>query len=108
MLDTIKKYWEYVVAGVVGLFGLLFYLFQKKDGQVEALTAQVDLANTKKKADVLEAQINTLKADEKTSADQNAQLDKTLQQVQDKRTEISATQKAVTDPKAIADYWSKN
>lgn len=107
MMETLKKYWAYIAAGIAGLFGIIMYMLSSKSKEVNALNAQVALATTEKHADVLEAQINALKADETNTAQHNAALDKTLQAVQDKRAEIVANQKAITDPKAIADYWNK-
>ena len=107
-MEWLKKHWAAISAGVAGLIGVLLYMFSSKSKEVASLNAKIDLAKTEKDADVIEAQVNALRADQNNAAKHNEELDKSLQKVQDKRVEVAAQAKQLTDPKAIADYWAKN
>lgn len=106
-MESLKKYWAIIATGVVGLFGLVLYMLSSKRGEVASLNAKIDLAKTEKDADVLEAHIQDLKADQNNLAKHNEELDKSLQKVQDKRVEVAANAKQLKDPQAVADYWNK-
>ena len=105
-MEAIKKHWAAIAAGVVGFIGLLLYMLSGKKKEVASLNAQIDLVKTDKQADVLEGQIQQIKADQATKAAHAAELDKSLQVLQDKRTQNAEDAKKLTDPKAIADYWN--
>lgn len=105
-MEALKKYWGLLATGLVGFVGLLLYMLSGKKKEVAALNAQIDLVKTEKQADVIEGQIQTLKADQATKAAHAAELDKSLQVLQDKRAQNAEDAKKLTDPKAIADYWN--
>lgn len=105
-METFKKYWTAIAAGVIGFVGLLLWMLSGKKKEVAALNAQIDLVKTEKQADILENQIQQIKADQSIKAIHTAELDKSLQVLQDKRVQVVEDAKKLTDPKAIADYWS--
>lgn len=105
-METLKKYWGYLATGLAGILGIVFYVLNRRGKEIDSLHAQIALADTEKKADILESQITELKADKNNLDKHNQELDKALAAVQNKRTEIAATQKELKDPKAIADYWN--
>jgi septal ring factor EnvC (AmiA/AmiB activator) len=106
-METLKKYWAAIAGAVIGFIGLLMWLLSNKKDEINSLNAQVSLAKTDKEADVLEAQIKEMKDNKDNLQKHNDELDKSLQAVQQKRNEIIADQKDVTDPKEIAAYWNK-
>jgi predicted nucleic acid-binding Zn-ribbon protein len=105
-METLKKYWAMIGAGVAGFVGILLFLLSRKGAEVNALQAKVALAKTEKEADVLEAQIQALKTNKDNLAKHNAELDKTLEAVENKRVEIREEAKNLKDPKEIASYWN--
>lgn len=105
-MESIKKYWTAGVALVVGFIGLILYMLSGKKKEVAALNAQIDLVKTEKQADVMETQIQNLKADVNIKTQHIAELDKSLEVLQNKRTQNAEDAKKLTDPKAIADYWN--
>lgn len=105
-METLKKYWATVGGLFAGFVGLLLFLLSRKGAEVNALQAKVALAKTEKEADVLEAEIQALKSNKNNIARHNAELDKTLEAVENKRVEIREEAKNLKDPKAIADYWN--
>lgn len=105
-METLKKYWATVATFVAGFVGLLLFFLSRKGAEVNALQAKVALAKTEKEADVLEAEIKALKTNKDNLAKHNAELDKALETVENKRVEIREEAKNLKDPKAIADYWN--
>lgn len=107
-MDKLKQIWGYVVAGVGALVGILLFFLSRKSKEVDALNAKIALAKTEKQADVLETEINILKFDKTNLAKHNAELDKSLQTVENRRAEIKEEAKNLKDPKEIAKYWEDN
>ena len=107
-MDKIKQIWGFVVAGVVGIIGLMLFIFTRKNPEVEELKTKAALANTQKEADLVEVQVKILKTDQNNLAKHNEQLDKVLETVENRRVEIKEEQKNLKDPKQVAQYWDKN
>lgn len=105
-MEALKKYWAVLIGGVGAVIGFLLFFLQKKNKEVEALNAKVDMAKTEKEADVLEAQVKDLRSDKDNLAKHNEELDKTIQKVQEKREQVATDAKNLKDPKAIANYWN--
>jgi septal ring factor EnvC (AmiA/AmiB activator) len=106
-MEKLKQYAGYLVLAVTAIIAILAYLLSGKGKKVAALQAKVDLADTQKKADLIESEINQAKAQKDNLVKENAALEKTSASLEAKRVEIKDTQAALTDPKAVADYWNK-
>lgn len=107
-MNKLKQWGGYVVAGVVGLVGILLYFLSLKNKQVNALKAKVALSTTEKETDVLEAEIRAHRENNAKLAKERKELDKALKELDNKRAEIKDKAKSLTDPKEVAEYWEKN
>jgi septal ring factor EnvC (AmiA/AmiB activator) len=106
-MEKLKQYAGYLVLAVTAIIATLAYLLSGKDKKVVALQTKVDLADTQKKADLVESEINQAKAQKDNLAKENVALEKASSALEAKRVEIATTQAELTDPKAVADYWNK-
>jgi len=105
--ETLSSVWGWIAAGVVAAVGIMLYIIQAKQRKIDALNAQAELADTQKKADLVEVEI-------KKHLDQNATLDKeikelnkSLESLDQKRKEIAASEKNKTSDE-VEDFWKKN
>jgi hypothetical protein len=104
MIALLKKYWEYVAVAVMGVVGVLFALFESKSGQVDALQAQVNLADTNKKADVIEAKVNEQLADANAKQGQINTDQATVAALEAKRQELPKQDLSSTQ---IEEFWNQ-
>lgn len=107
-MEKLKEIWGYVVAGVVGLIGVLVYIVTRRGDEINKLKSKVALTETQKQADALEVEIKQAQENKANLKKENQELDKTLQQLDSKREEIKKDVAELKDPKAIADYWNKS
>ena len=105
-METIKKWFGIVSAALVAIFGVVVYILYNKKN-IKGLEAQVDQANTQKKADVLESEIKELQDKKDISNKEAEELDKILKAVDSKRQDVKEEAAKVTSPKQIEDYWNK-
>lgn len=104
-MNKLKNVWGWIVAFVSGLIGLLFFLLSKKNSEINTLKQKVSNIKTEQEADIIEADIKTIK-DQKNRVDKEKQeIDVLIDSVDKKREEIRANIKKMTD-KQIVDYWN--
>lgn len=108
MLSKLKQYYTVVLAFLGSLLGLALYFLSKKNKEIAAINAKIDLAKTEKQTDLLEAEIKGYKEEYKNLAKTDQELDKALDKIQEKREQIKEDVKNLKDPKAIAEYWEHN
>lgn len=107
-MTKIKEFFTYILAGLGAIFGIVLYMLSRKSKEVTALNAKIDLAKTEKQADIVEVEINTLKAQKEITKVQNQKLDESLQKLEEKRKQIPEDAKKLTNPKDISAYWNDN
>lgn len=106
-MNRVKQWWGWIVTGVVGAISLFLYLYSKKNELVEALTMQLTLAKTQKEVDLIEAQVNKLKATEARTAQEIKDLELLEIAIESKRYDINKAVENLKDPREIAEYWEK-
>lgn len=106
-MSKIKEIWTYVV-GAVGLIiaGLVYYL-SLKNREVNALKAQVDLADTSNKVTALETEIKIKRENVSGNSKEITELDKTLDKIKQKKDQI-AMQNGAKNKQQIEDFWKEN
>ena len=110
MLSKIKEFFKslwgiiVLVGGVT--VGILLYLLQRKQREVNTLKAKIDLAKTQKEADLIEVEIKK-KLDNVNLLDKEVkELNKALDDLETKRKDIASSEKNKT-PDEIEDFWNK-
>lgn len=104
MVTLLKKYWEIVAVAVMAVIGVLLALFESKSGQVDALQAQVNLADTNKKADVIEAKVQEQLANANATQKQINTDQTTVAALEAKRAELPQQDLSSTQ---IETYWNQ-
>ncbi len=107
-MNAVKQFWAAVVAVVVGLVGLFLYFFSRRGDEINALKTKIALATTEKETDLLEVEIRQARDNQSNLAKQNKELDKTLQELDNKRVELKEEASKLKDPNDIAKYWENN
>lgn len=105
-MSKLKELWAYVVAAIgVTIAGLVYYL-TLKNKQINALKAEVDLADTKNKVTALESDIKNKRENIAKNAKEIAELDNTLESLGKKKKAIAVKEGAKTTTE-IEEFWSK-
>jgi len=107
-MGKLKEFFGYVLALIVGLFGICVYVLSRRGEAIEELKTTVALAKTNKEADVLEAQVKDLRTNKNNLAKENEELDKVLKELDTRRVEMKEEATKLTNPQDIADYWANN
>lgn len=96
----------YIAAGVMAVIGILIYLLKNKGKEINALKAQIDLADTQKKADLIDVQINQKLEQKDLLKKEQQELEKTAAQLAEKRKQLASEEANKTEEEA-EDYWNK-
>lgn len=111
MTDKIKAFfsnaWLVITLVLGAAVGILLYYINGKHKEINALKSQIDLADTQKKADLIEADINAKLANQDLLQKHVDELNKSLVLLQDQRKQIPAQEQDKT-PDQVEDYWKKN
>lgn len=105
-MQKIKDIWLYLVGIVGAIIGVLWYFLSLKNREVSALRAKLDLADTEKKSDLIEAEIKEIRNDKKRGKKELKEIDKVLKELDDKRKQIKEEVRGMSDEEII-DYWNK-
>jgi uncharacterized membrane-anchored protein YhcB (DUF1043 family) len=105
-MNKIKEIWGYIVVGIGALIGVLLYIIQAKQKKINALNAKAELADTQKKADLVEVEIKEHLANNATLDKEVAELNKSLDKLAEKRKEIASKEKNKTSDE-VEDFWNK-
>lgn len=110
MMEKIKAFfqslWGVIVLIGTAAIGILLYMLQRKQREVNSLKAKIELAKTQKEADLIEVEIKK-KLDNVNILDkEQKELTKTLAELEAKRKQIASTEKNKTDQE-IDDFWNK-
>jgi Na+-translocating ferredoxin:NAD+ oxidoreductase RnfG subunit len=97
---------SYIILGVVAVIGFLLYSLSNKKNEVNALKAKIDLADTQKKADLLEVEIKQRLENKQLLQKEVDELNKNLVLLAEKRAQI-AKQEAGKTPEEVEDFWNK-
>lgn len=109
-MEKIKAFfqslWGIIVLVGTAAIGILLYMLQRKQREVNSLKAKIDLAKTQKEADLIEVEIKK-KLDNVNILDkEQKELTKTLADLEAKRKQIASQEKNKTDEQ-IEDFWNK-
>ncbi len=107
-MEKIKEFfvgtWAKVVAGLTVVIGLLWYFINLKNRKINALEAKIDLAETQKESDLIEAEIKQKQDQQgllKKEQDEHARL---LKELEEKRANLPNDQANKTNEE-IESYW---
>ncbi len=110
MMENLKQKlsnaWAYIALAVAGIVGILVYFYKGKQKDINALKAQIDLAETQKQADLLEVQINQKKDSSELLKKEVDELDKASVQLYEKRKAIAGQETSKTEEEAL-NTWNK-
>lgn len=107
-MTKIKELLGWIVAGLSTILGIVLFVLSRKNKELDALNAKVDLAKTEKETDLLEVEIKDLKEDKANLKKTNQELDKALVKVEEKRKQVVEDAKKLKNPKDVASYWNDN
>lgn len=100
---TSLKGYIWVIGGAV--IGVLAYLLNRKNEELEANKAKIALIKTQKEADAIESEIKSKLADKALTEKEIQTVNDSLKLVEEKRTTLTK-EGAFTDSQ-IEDYWNK-
>ena len=102
----IKNIWGYITGALLGLAGLLFFIFNRQSNKLAAAQAENKLNQIVRKGDKLQNDINKFREKQKVA---EKDLTKVMEDIiiLDKKKEKIADEEANKTPKDIEDYWNK-
>jgi hypothetical protein len=104
--ESLSAIWGWIVVVVGAAIGIMLYIIQAKQKKIDALNAKVELADTQKKADLIEVEIKQ-HLDNADLLDKEAkELNKSLDNLEQKRKEIAASEKNKTSDE-VESFWNK-
>lgn len=105
--EILTNVYVVIAAILVGAVGILLYYLNGKNKEINALHAQVDLADTQKKADLLEADINAKLDNQKLLQKEVDGLNAGLVKLEEQRKSIAGQEQNKTSGE-VEDYWNKD
>lgn len=105
--ETLSNVGTKIVLILSLVIGVLAYFLQLKNRKINSLKASIDLLDTEKAADILEAEINTILEDKTLLKKEIDEYNKSIVDLNNKREEIKKSHVNKT-PQEIEDYWNKN
>jgi septal ring factor EnvC (AmiA/AmiB activator) len=102
----LKDLWGWLVLIGAAAIGILLYIIQAKQKKINAMNAKIELADTQKKADLVEVEIKEHLANNATLDKEIKELNKSLELLKQKRKEIAVGEENKT-PDEVEDFWSK-
>jgi septal ring factor EnvC (AmiA/AmiB activator) len=107
-MDSVKEFfvntWAKIVAALTILLGILWYFLSLKNKKINALEAKVDLAETQKEADLIEAEIREKRDQEGLLKKEAEEHERLLKDLEEKRKQLPDDQANKT-PSEIEKYW---
>ena len=107
-MEQIKQFfvgtWAKIVAGLTVIIGLLWYFINLKNKKINALEAKIDLAETQKESDLIEAEIKQKQDQQgllKKEQEEHARL---LKELEEKRAKLPDDQ-INKSKEEIEKYW---
>ena len=104
--EGLSTIWGYIVLAGAAAIGILLYIVQAKQKKINALNAKTELADTQKKADLVEIEIKEHLANNATLDKEVKELNKSLDALEEKRKQIASEEKKKTSEE-IEDFWNK-
>jgi septal ring factor EnvC (AmiA/AmiB activator) len=104
--ETLSAIWGWIALVAAAAVGIMLYIIQAKQKKINALNAKVELADTQKKADLVEVEIKEHLANNATLDKEVTELNKSLSALEQKRKDIAASEKNKT-PDQVEDFWNK-
>jgi len=97
--------WQYLVLILGAILGIVLYVLNLKNKELDAAKAKIALANTQKEADALESEIKTKITEQDLNKKELEGLQKALDLL-DKKRESIKDEGNIKDEK-VEDYWNK-
>ena len=104
-MEWLKGTWAKVVTAMGVLVGILWFFLSLRNKKVAELEAKIDLADTQKKADLIEVEIKQKQAEQTTLKKESQEQDKLLAKLEEKRQALPNAPEL--KPTEIEDYWNK-
>lgn len=94
----------YIFIGLTAVFGYVVYLLSLRNKELLSAKARLELANTQKEVDLIEAEIKQKLAEKQNTKVEVEALNKTLDLIKDKRDNLNK-EGTLTD-KQVEEFWS--
>jgi uncharacterized membrane-anchored protein YhcB (DUF1043 family) len=104
--EGLSALWGWIVLIGAAVIGILIYIIQAKQKKINAMNAKIELADTQKKADLIEVEIKEHLANNATLDKEIKELNKSLELLEQRRKAIADGEKNKT-PDEIEDFWNK-
>jgi septal ring factor EnvC (AmiA/AmiB activator) len=104
--EILKSIWGWIVVIAGAAIGIMLYIIQAKQRKINALNAKVELADTQKKADLVEVEIKEHLNNNATLDKEVKELNNSLAALDQKRKDIAAQEKNKTTDE-VEDFWNK-
>jgi len=102
-MEVLKNVWAKIVLGLVGAVGILLYILNLKDNELNAHKAQIQLADTKEKVKDIQRDIEVKMDKHKNNKKEVDKLEKALVKLEDKKIKMAAD-----DNTDVESYWEDN
>jgi hypothetical protein len=104
--DFLNSVVGYVIIGLTAALGAVVYILLNKKQEINALKAQIDLADTQKKVDLIEVDIKQRLEDKQLMQKQVDELNNSLLYIEERRKQLQS-EEANKKPDEVEDYWNK-
>lgn len=103
--EAIAGVWYYVVLILGAILGIVLYVLNLKNKELDAAKAKIALANTQKQADAIESEIKGKMDKQDVNKKELASLEKALDLLTEKRKSIK--NEGNLNDEQVEDYWNK-
>jgi len=107
-MNKLKKLFNsisiYLYLGLVAVLGFVVYLLSLRSKELQSAKARLELANTQKEVDLIEAEIKQKLAEKQNTKVEVEALNKTLDLIKEKRDNLNK-EGSLTD-KQVEEFWS--
>lgn len=100
-MNLLKNIWAKIVIGLTAILGIVLYILNLKNKELNAYKAKIHLADTKEQVKDIEREIITKMEEVKDNKVEIAKLEKNLEQLENKKLQI-----AEKDGRDVEDYWN--
>lgn len=105
-MSKVKDFWLWLTGALAAVAGLLWYFLSLKNREVAQLKTKINIADTKKKADLIETEIKQIRDQKQRTKTEIKKIDKVLEELDDKRKELDERHKKMSKEE-ILDFWNK-
>lgn len=103
--EAIAGIWYYIVLVLGAIIGVILYILNLKNKELDAAKAKIALVDTQKQADAIESEIKGKMEQQNLNKKEMAGLEKALDLLTEKRKNIK--KEGNLNDEAVEDYWNK-